>query len=75
MATKTTETIFYCPINPSNSRCSSRCAWNIGNMCSVKIIADRLFHISIDSNDIAEKIEEYTDYFLDDEDEEYEEEE
>lgn len=74
MATKTTKTIFYCPINPSN-RCSSGCAWNIGNMCSVKIIADRLFHISIDSNDIAEKNEGYTAYLMDDEDAEYEEEE
>lgn len=51
------KTNLFCPIY--NGECKEdKCAMFLGEMCSFKLAADRLVHIAIDTNDIAETLEE-----------------
>lgn len=51
------KTNLFCPIY--NGECKEdKCAMFLGGMCSFKLAADRLVHIAIDTNDIAETLEE-----------------
>lgn len=45
----------FCPI--TKTKCVDNCALLINGDCAHKLIADLLFHISIDTSDIVEAIE------------------
>lgn len=54
MATKT----LTCPMNNMNPCAKEKCAWYFGGMCAMKAIADTIFHVQIDTQEIACQLEE-----------------